>query len=51
MKEFKVYHHSVLGWKASEIGFLWQRFFFAFIWLLVKKLWIYGVIVFIAIFL
>ena len=39
MKTFKVYQHPTTGYEAVKVGFSWPAFFFAFIWMLLKKLW------------
>ena len=39
MKTFRVYKHPNQGLDVVKVGFSWPAFFFAFPWLLVKRLW------------
>lgn len=39
MKNFIVYKHPTLGYKAVKQGWSWPAFFFCGIWLAVKGLW------------
>jgi hypothetical protein len=34
-----VYHHPTQGYEAVKQGFSWPAFFFGLIWMLVKRLW------------
>ena len=45
MKNFKVFKHPVLGYRAVKVGFSWMGFLFPAIWLLIKKLWWQALIV------
>ena len=45
MKNFKVFRHPVLGYRAVKVGFSWPGFLFPAIWLVVKKLWWQALIV------
>jgi hypothetical protein len=45
MKTFKVFKHPALGYRAVKVGFSWPGFFFAVLWLLIKKLWVHALIV------
>lgn len=45
--EFKVYKHKELGYEAIKQGFSWPGFFFTWIWALVKKLWVHGLVLFV----
>ena len=39
MRTFLVYWHPHKGYKAVKIGFSWPAFFFGFIWMLSKSMW------------
>ena len=39
MKTFNIYKHPTHGFEAVKVGFSWPALFFGIIWMLVKKLW------------
>jgi hypothetical protein len=43
-----VYSHPVLGYEAVKKGFSWPAFFFTWVWAFIKKLWIPGIGIFVA---
>lgn len=44
MTTFTVYKHPVFGYEVVKDGFSWPAFFFGWIWALVKRLWVTGVL-------
>lgn len=44
MKTFNIYKHPVQGVEAVKVGFSWPAFFFGFIWMLIKKLWLLAIV-------
>ena len=46
MKPFSIYHHPAIGFVAVKQGFSWPGFLFSGIWLLVKRLWKYALVVY-----
>jgi hypothetical protein len=44
MKTFDVYKNSDNSYQAVKKGFGWPAFFFTWIWALVKKMWIEGIL-------
>ena len=46
MKKYAVFQHPTAGYEVVKNGWSWPAFFFTWIWALVKKLWLIGVIVF-----
>ena len=46
MKKYAVLQHPISGYEVVKNGWSWPAFFFTWIWALVKKLWLIGVIVF-----
>jgi len=39
-KIFNIYEHGTYGIKSVKKGFSWPAFFFSFIWVMKKKLWV-----------
>ena len=46
MKPFSIYQHPAIGFVAVKQGFSWPGFFFSGIWLMVKRLWKYALVVY-----
>jgi len=44
VKTFNIYHHPIHGYEAVKVGFSWPAFFFAFIWMLLKRLWLHAAV-------
>lgn len=44
VKTFNIYHHPIHGYEAVKIGFSWPAFFFTFIWMLLKRLWLHAAV-------
>jgi len=44
MRTFDVYRHPEYGYQAVKIGLSWPALFFGLIWLFVKKIWLYAII-------
>jgi hypothetical protein len=40
MKNFNLYNHSSLGFKAIKVGFCWPALALGVLWMLAKKMWI-----------
>ncbi len=38
-RTFKVFRHSVAGYRAVKVGFSWPGLLFSGVWLLLKRLW------------
>ena len=48
MKQFAIHQHPALGYEVVKNGWSWPAFFFTWLWALVKRLWIVGVIILLA---
>ena len=48
MKQFAILQHPALGHEVVKNGWSWPAFFFTWLWALVKRLWIVGVIILLA---
>ena len=46
MKQYAVFQHPTSGYEVVKNGWSWPAFFITWIWALVKRLWLVGVIVF-----
>ena len=46
MKEYKVFEHPDGKFEVVKQGWSWPAFFFAFFWLLIKRMWILAGIIF-----
>ncbi len=49
MTEFDIYQHPTKELEAIKFGFSWPGFFLGPIWLFVKGLWLYGLVILVAI--
>jgi hypothetical protein len=49
-KSFKIYKHPVQGYEVIKNGFSWPGFLFTWIWAFVKKLWVQGTALLVAVF-
>ena len=49
MYKYNVYKHPILGYEAIKQGFSWPGFLFTWIWAFVKKLWVVGVFLLVAV--
>ena len=45
MKQFEVYSHPALGLQAVKNGFSWPGFFFTWLWMLICRMWVGGIVV------
>jgi hypothetical protein len=46
MKEYKIFEHPDGKVEVVKQGWSWPAFFFAFLWLLVKRMWVIASIIF-----
>ena len=44
MKTFQIYKHPISDIEAIKVGFSFPAFFFGWIWMFLKKLWVLGCI-------
>ncbi|MEN8133173.1 MAG: DUF2628 domain-containing protein [Pseudomonadota bacterium] len=49
MYKYNVYKHPILGYEPIKQGFSWPGFFFTWVWAFVKKIWVIGVVLLIAV--
>lgn len=46
MKQFDVYSHPVHGFKVVKNGFSWPGFFFTWLWMMLRDMWVGAAILF-----
>jgi len=49
LNNYAIYHHPQRGYEAVKLGFSWPGFFFTWLWAFIKKLFVIGTVLLVAV--